>query len=145
MKIDKYQEYIKESIGHAFSEQILTKIEEICEDSIQDIIDQGLENLNSITIQGNWSDYWDTKIGWYEIISYINDTDYYTPTIEVTTKFTISRNKHINNFDECLKSLMHRLDSIGFIVKKSYDSQYGRATNITNITAVSKIDNIRII
>lgn len=109
--MNKFTEYIKEN-----SEQILLRLKEICEDSIQEIVDNlKLDNLESIQDSTNsWIEYWENKNGWYNIECCINDKKYYKPVVEISIEFRISKKMGVLAKTE-LNGLLHRLDMIGFI------------------------------
>lgn len=142
--MNKFTEYIKEN-----HDQMLLKIKEICEDSIQEIIDDlRIDNFDDIrdTVD-SWTNYWQSKNGWYKIQCYINDKQYFQPVVEVKVEFFISKNKGnvgVFKVNQELKGLLHRLDLIGFISNVS--NEHGRgSTNEIKVKSISKINHIILI
>lgn len=107
--ITRYDNYIKEN-----NEQILDRLKEICQDSIQEIVDLDIDNFKEITT--SWEEYWDTRNGWYDIEGYISK-DFYSPVVVLKLTFRISKYFSISQ-EEIIKKLngvLHRFDRIGFI------------------------------
>lgn len=121
--IIRYQRFINENV--------VNRLIDYCEDIIQEIVDEfHLKKLD--VIQTNWSEFWSSENGWYNVEDVPDQKDEYFNERYVKIKIQFCVSKSISGeVSKNIDPIRNKLDKLGLITKYSFlNKENSTADNI---------------